>query len=55
MVRVGTVGILTNGGDGPGGNAATYSVTKKSLEGIADRVLGIRYGWMGLTYDNDRA
>ena len=54
MVRVGTVGILTNGGDGPGGNAATYSVTKKSLEGIADRVLGIRYGWMGLTYDNDR-
>ncbi len=44
---VGTIGILTGGGDVPGLNPAIRAVTVRALrEGY--RVLGIRRGWAGL-------
>ena len=48
-----TLGILTNGGDGPGTNQAVASLTKSSLEGsVADSVVGIRDGWAGIYNEN---
>lgn len=43
------IGILTGGGDAPGLNAAIKWVVKHSIdEGLANEVIGIKYGWKGL-------
>ncbi len=47
MVKKGTIGVLTGGGDVPGLNPAIRAVTFRALrEGY--RVLGLRRGWAGL-------
>jgi phosphofructokinase-like protein len=46
MVRKGTVGILTGGGDCPGINAAIRAVAKALIQN-GDEVIGIRDGWQG--------
>jgi 6-phosphofructokinase 1 len=55
MSTMGTIGILTGGGDVPGLNPAIRAITIRALrEGY--RVLGIRRGWAGLVdYDRDEA
>ena len=47
MVKKGTIGILTGGGDVPGLNPAIRAVTIRALRD-GYRVLGIRRGWAGL-------
>lgn len=47
MSKVKTIGVLTSGGDSPGMNAAIRAVVRCGAE-EGMRVLGIRYGYMGL-------
>ena len=48
LMKKGTIGILTGGGDVPGLNPAIRAITIRALrEGY--RVVGIRRGWAGLT------
>ena len=45
--KIGTIGILTGGGDVPGLNPAIRSVTLRALE-QGYRVIGFRRGWAGV-------
>src|SRR5690348_7763677 len=42
------IGVLTNGGDCPGLNAAIRSVVKTAADGLGLEVIGIRDGYTGL-------
>ena len=51
MSSIGSIGILTSGGDAPGMNAAVRAVTRSAIaEGW--RVFGIYRGWEGLIHDD---
>ena len=53
MSSIGSIGILTSGGDAPGMNAAVRAVTRSAIaEGW--RVFGIYRGWEGLIHDDKK-
>ncbi len=49
MKEIGTIGVLTSGGDAPGMNAAIRAVVRTAIYNNM-RVMGIRRGYDGLVH-----